>query len=85
MAMRVSRITRLRRVEAHEPTTAWQHTVGLAACLAYAKTLPPRDPWDGEYRYRLLPDGDARKFELKSVGPDGQLGTVDDLSSLDPR
>ena len=43
--MRLSRITRLARIEAQEPETAWQHTVGLSALLAYAKTLPARDLW----------------------------------------
>lgn len=44
--MRLSRITRLAQVEAHDPVTRWQHTVGLSALLAYAGTLPTRDPWD---------------------------------------
>jgi hypothetical protein len=38
----------LARVETHEPTTRWQHTIGLAALLEAAKQLPPRDPWDLE-------------------------------------
>jgi hypothetical protein len=44
--MRVSRITRLGRVEAQEPETAWQHTAGLSALLAHAASLPRRGPWD---------------------------------------
>jgi hypothetical protein len=44
--VRLSRITRLARVEAQEPETAWQHTHGLAALLAYASSLPTRDPLD---------------------------------------
>jgi general secretion pathway protein G len=44
----------------------------------------PKDPWGNEYQYRLLPEGDARGFEIRSVGPDGMAGTSDDLSSLDP-
>jgi general secretion pathway protein G len=41
----------------------------------------PLDPWDREFRYRLLPDG--MDFEIYSVGPDGVSGTKDDASSLD--
>ena len=44
----------------------------------------PTDPWNNEYRYRLLPEEDERGFELLSAGKDGQFGTEDDLSSLDP-
>ena len=40
----------------------------------------PLDPWDREYRYRLLPDG--KNFEIRSVGPDGIWMTKDDISSL---
>ena len=44
----------------------------------------PTDPWNNMYRYRLLPDDDPRGFELRSAGKDGQFGTDDDLSSLEP-
>jgi len=43
----------------------------------------PVDPWMREYRYRILPEGDARGFELRSLGKDGLEGTKDDISSLD--
>jgi general secretion pathway protein G len=43
----------------------------------------PTDPWNNEYRYRLLPEEDDRGFELLSAGKDGQFGTKDDLTSLD--
>jgi hypothetical protein len=46
--MRLSRQTRLARVEAQEPETAWQHMAGISAMLAYAHSLPKRDPWDVE-------------------------------------
>ena len=44
----------------------------------------PMDPWGDKYRYRTLPHGDARGFEIRSAEPDGVDGTTDDLSSLDP-
>ncbi len=44
----------------------------------------PRDPWGNVYHYRLLPEGDARGFEITSAGKDGMFGTEDDLSNLDP-
>ena len=36
----------------------------------------PRDPWDGEYAYRVL---SRRKYELRSAGPDALDDTEDDL------
>jgi general secretion pathway protein G len=45
----------------------------------------PRDPWNGIYRYRAFPDGDQRGFEIISMGKDGQFGTPDDYSNLDPK
>jgi general secretion pathway protein G len=45
----------------------------------------PADPWNNEYRYRLLPEEDNHGFELLSAGQDGQFRTEDDLSSLDPK
>jgi hypothetical protein len=50
--LRPTRITRLLRVEAHEPSTRWQHAVGLSALLEAARHLSPRDPWE-------LPDLDG--------------------------
>ena len=69
---------------------------GLAALITRPSTKPlpkrwsqsmdqmPVDPWSRTYRYRALPEGDSRGFELWSAGPDGVDGTKDDLSSLDP-
>jgi general secretion pathway protein G len=48
-------------------------------------TRVPTDPWETEYQYHLLPEGDSRGFELLSAGKDGLVGTEDDLSSLDPK
>jgi hypothetical protein len=39
-------MTRLTLLEAADPERAWEHTRGLASLLAYAQTLPKRDPWD---------------------------------------
>ena len=36
----------------------------------------PLDPWDHAYEYK--PNGS--EFELRSVGPDGQSGTADDIT-----
>jgi hypothetical protein len=44
--LRPTRITRLRRVEAQEPGTRWEHTVGISALLEAARHLPKREPWD---------------------------------------
>lgn len=35
----------------------------------------PKDPWEQPYEYKL--NGDA--YDLRSVGPDGQSGTDDDI------
>ena len=77
----------------HYPSTEQ----GLGALVVKPVTDPPlqewskiadrvqRDPWDKEYRYQRLPEDDNRGFELLSAGKDGQFGTEDDLSSLDPK
>ncbi len=41
----------------------------------------PRDPWDNEYIY--ISPAENHPFELKSKGPDGELGTEDDISVWD--
>lgn len=43
----------------------------------------PVDPWQQPYRYRNPGKKDSTTFEIYSVGPDGQEGTEDDLSSQD--
>jgi general secretion pathway protein G len=48
---------------------------------ALAKAVP-RDKWNHDYRYRRLPEGDDRRFEIWSIGKDGVNGTRDDESSL---
>lgn len=39
----------------------------------------PLDPWGNPYEYRLVPGTQA--FEIVSLGPDGSLGTTDDIRS----
>ena len=43
----------------------------------------PKDPWDHPYQYRNPGKKDTSTFEIYSIGPDGQEGTEDDLSSQD--
>ena len=40
------------------------------------KPVPP-DPWGRPYEYKL----NGSSFEIRSVGPDGQSGTADDITS----
>ncbi len=40
----------------------------------------PSDPWDHPYVYKRPGDG-ARDYDISSAGPDGQLGTADDIQS----
>jgi general secretion pathway protein G len=37
----------------------------------------PADPWGKPYEYKL----NGSSFEIRSVGPDGQSGTADDITS----
>jgi general secretion pathway protein G len=42
-------------------------------------TKVPSDPWKEPYHYRELPSKDGKfRWELRSDGPDGTLGTEDD-------
>jgi type II secretion system protein G len=52
---------------------------GLERSWRKAKDLDaiPKDPWNNDYVYRLL---GPQQFELISAGPDGKLGTADDLN-----
>ena len=44
----------------------------------YLKTGLKPDPWGRPYSYELNPN-DPRLYILKSAGPDGQLGSADDV------
>lgn len=37
----------------------------------------PLDPWDNEYQYELM---DTENYRITSGGPDGQMGTDDDIT-----
>ena len=45
----------------------------------------PKDPWNNDYGYKFPGTRNKAEFELVSMGPDGQAGTADDLSSQDPK
>jgi general secretion pathway protein G len=40
----------------------------------------PQDPWGHPYIYKS-PGSDGRDYEVVSAGPDGQVGTQDDIQS----
>ncbi|AQP99902.1 MULTISPECIES: type II secretion system major pseudopilin GspG [Pseudoalteromonas] len=42
----------------------------------------PDDPWGKPYQ--LISPGEAGKFDIFSVGPDGEAGTEDDIGNWDP-
>ncbi|WP_282131968.1 type II secretion system major pseudopilin GspG [Pseudoalteromonas aliena] len=42
----------------------------------------PDDPWGKPYQ--LISPGEAGKFDVFSVGPDGEAGTEDDIGNWDP-
>jgi general secretion pathway protein G len=42
---------------------------------------PPMDPWQHPYIYRFPGAHNPRGFDLSSMGPDGQEGTADDITS----
>lgn len=44
-------------------------------------SVPEIDPWGGEYIYKFPSVKDKTKPEIISKGPDGELGTDDDISS----
>ncbi len=43
----------------------------------------PLDPWKNKYGYKNPGSKDPKNPEIISAGPDGQMGTEDDLSSQD--
>jgi general secretion pathway protein G len=48
----------------------------------YVKKIP-QDPWGRAYTYRHPGKQDPKSFDLISSGPDGRLGTDDDVSNED--
>ncbi|HZL43394.1 MAG TPA: type II secretion system major pseudopilin GspG [Verrucomicrobiae bacterium] len=41
----------------------------------------PKDPWGNEYVYTCPGKHNPTSFDIQSAGPDGQLGTDDDLAN----
>lgn len=41
------------------------------------------DPWKNKYRYQFPGQRNTSGYDLISPGPDGQLGTEDDISNFD--
>lgn len=44
----------------------------------------PTDAWGNFYFYQFPASGNPEKFEITCKGPDGLIGTADDLSNLHP-
>jgi len=76
----------------HPPTTSQ----GLQALITnpgikgwngpYLKdvTTVPKDAWDHDYVYKQ-PGENGRDYDIVSSGPDGQMGTADDIQSWNPQ
>jgi len=47
-------------------------------------TEVPPDGWGNEFKYELFPES-GKQFAIRSLGPDGEEGTEDDLLSTDAR
>jgi general secretion pathway protein G len=42
-----------------------------------------RDPWGNKYQYQCPGQHNTTSYDLSSGGPDGQLGTEDDITNFD--
>ena len=47
-------------------------------------TVIPTDSWGNDFIYELFPESGIR-FVIRSCGPDGEVGTEDDLLSIEPQ
>jgi general secretion pathway protein G len=47
----------------------------------YLKSAIPLDPWGNPYGYEYPGRNNPTGYDLISAGPDGQLGTADDISN----
>ena len=45
----------------------------------YAKKDIPKDPWSNDYIYESIP---PNQYKVSSAGPDGQVGTDDDIGEI---
>lgn len=48
----------------------------------YLKKGLPKDPWNHGYEYRYPGVENRRLYDLVSVGPDGEMGTSDDIDNF---
>jgi len=42
-----------------------------------------KDPWGNKYQYQCPGQHNTTSYDLASAGPDGQLGTEDDITNFD--
>jgi len=42
-----------------------------------------KDPWGNEYQYQCPGQYNTTSYDIVSAGPDGQLGTEDDITNFD--
>jgi len=47
----------------------------------YLKNEVPKDPWNNEYIYEFPGKHNPSSYDIISMGPDGQLGTEDDVTN----
>jgi general secretion pathway protein G len=47
----------------------------------YLKADIPKDPWGNDYIYEYPGRRNASSYDLASMGPDGRLGTEDDINN----
>jgi len=47
----------------------------------YMDEAVPPDPWDAPYQYQFPGKRNSQKYDLWSLGPDGQDGTDDDIGN----
>jgi general secretion pathway protein G len=50
---------------------------------AYLKKAVPKDPWGGDYTYTCPGNVNTDSFDISSAGPDGKLGTEDDITNYE--
>jgi general secretion pathway protein G len=66
----------------------WPQPIGDWELIPMDQTKPPLDPWRNPYVWELVPNSQSGIQFLvpvvRSAGPDGQLGTADDITSIDP-
>lgn len=51
----------------------------------FIKRGTPKDPWGNLYDYKYPGDHNTNSYDLSSAGPDGNLGTDDDIDNWSER